>query len=796
MKQGGVPPRHKMTNSSGSTEQAFQKSYWVAGKENGRRLDSRILEERIQQAVAEGHRVLEVEAFGQHGIGGRLWRAGNEPVKVVVHGSPGQRLGSMGFPNTQIEALGPASDDVGWLNAGAEIVVHGNAGNGVANAMAQGKVFIAGSIGARGMTMTKHNPRFDPPELWVLGSAGDYFAEFMAGGIAVICGHDPQNAENVLGYRPCVGMVGGKIFFRGPHGGYSRTDAKSIPLSDDDWHWLAKNLQVFLERIGRSELFPRFADRAVWQLLKARTPNEKLASPRRAMGDFRKDVWDGELGRGGLIGDLTDLDRSPVPVITTGALRRFVPVWENRKYAAPCEAACPTGIPVHERWRLIREGRVDEAVDLALAYTPFPATICGYLCPNLCMQSCTRRSFNMAPVDVTQLGRASLKASLPELPPLSGRRVAVVGGGPAGLSVAWQLRRAGHEAVVYDRESTLGGKISSVIPKTRIPEGVAEAELDRIRKVLPHVYLQQDLTREDLEQLKADFDFVVIAAGAQKPRLLPVPGKERLIPASDFLRESKAGKAKVGTRVVVIGAGNVGCDVATEAHRLGAEEITLIDIQEPASFGRERKGAEAAGAHFLWPVFTKAVTSKGVELTSGETIPADTVIVAIGDAPDLEFLPETVETDRGFIVVDENGRTSDPKIFAVGDVVRLGLLTDAVGAGRRAALAIDDLLSGRRPTRESRKIIDVSRVKLEYFDPRNLRFEGLEQCAGECASCGSCRDCGICIAICPNAAISKKENGSGDFEMVVDDDRCIGCGFCAGACPCGIWDLVENEPLG
>ena len=98
-------------------------------------------------------------------------------------------------------------------------------------------------------------------------------------------------------------------------------------------------------------------------------------------------------------------------------LRRFVPIWENRKYAAPCEATCPTGIPVQERWQLVREGRIDEAVDLALAYTPFPASVCGYLCPNLCMQSCTRQSSAMAPVDVTQLGQASIKAALPVLPP-------------------------------------------------------------------------------------------------------------------------------------------------------------------------------------------------------------------------------------------------------------------------------------------------------------------------------------------------------------------------------------------
>ena len=154
----------------------------ISGKVDGQRIESRLLEEQIQEAVAQGHRYLTIKAYGQHGIGGRLWRAGDDPIHVRIEGPAGQRVGSMGFPNTRVDVMGPVSDDVGWLNAGATVVVHGNASNGVANAMAQGKVYIAGNIGARGMTMTKHNPRFDQPELWVLGSVGDYFGEFMAGG--------------------------------------------------------------------------------------------------------------------------------------------------------------------------------------------------------------------------------------------------------------------------------------------------------------------------------------------------------------------------------------------------------------------------------------------------------------------------------------------------------------------------------------------------------------------------------------------------------------------------------------
>jgi NADPH-dependent glutamate synthase beta subunit-like oxidoreductase/glutamate synthase domain-containing protein 3/NAD-dependent dihydropyrimidine dehydrogenase PreA subunit len=767
----------------------------IAGSQGGERVRSRILEEQIQRAVADGHRRIEIQAFGQHGIGGRLWGAGNEPVQIRVTGHSGQRLGSMGFPNTVIEVLGPVSDDVGWLNAGAEIIVHGNAGNGACNGMAQGRVFVAGNIGARGMTMTKHNPRFEPPQLWVLGSVGDYFGEFMAGGVAVVCGVDAQSPDNVLGYRPLVGMVGGKVFFRGPHAGFSQADARQAPIGDADWDWLQAGLKRFLKQIGRGELQRVLTERDGWQMLVARRPNEKAGKSVRAIAAFRREVWDAELGRGGLIGDLSRIDRSPVPAITTGALRRFVPVWENQTYAAPCESGCPTGIPVQRRWQLVREGRLDEAVDLALAYTPFPAAVCGYLCPNLCMQACTRQNSGMAPVDTTQIGQASIRAKLPELPPLSGKRIAVVGGGPAGLSVAWQLRLKGHEATVFEVAGRLGGKFTRVIPDSRIPREVIDTELERIKGVLPHVYLQQPLGPTDTAQLREDYDYLVLATGAQRPRMLPVPGIERAVSALDFLQAAKAGTARCGARAVVIGAGNVGCDAATEAHRLGAREITLIDVQQPASFGKERRAAEAIGASFRWPVATREITAGGVVLGDGEEIPADTVIVSIGDVPDLSVLPEGIAVERGFVKVDENHRTSDPRVFAIGDLVRPGLLTDAIGAGRRVAQLIADDLDGRTPAPFRRRPIEKRRVTAEYFDPRITVFSDVAQCGSQCLSCGACRDCGVCVSMCPQGAIRRRDLGGRSYEYTVDETLCIGCGFCAGACPCGVWDLVENQPL-
>ncbi len=801
--------RYQQSSSLSGENMSRVNTVRLKGKDKSGRVSSRVLEERIQEAVRGGAQRIEIEACGQHGLGGRIFLTGEEEVVMSITGSPGQRVGAMGSPGTTIDVHGPVSDDVGWLNAGAEIIVHGYATNGVCNAMAQGKVYIGGGIGSRGMTMTKHNPRFSSPELWVLGGAGDYFAEFMAGGLAVICGYDAQDPDNVLGYRPCVGMVGGRIFFRGPIQGYSQADARLVSISESDWDWLSGNLKTFLDKINRLELLEKLCIREQWQCIKARSPMERSRGRIRSMNDFRREVWDNELGQGGLIGDLTDLDRSPVPVIVSGDLRRYVPVWEHRRYMAPCQASCPSGIPVQDRWRLIREGKVDEAMDLALAFTPFPASICGYLCPNLCMQGCTRNMGNLAPVDITVLGREGMHSKAPVLPALTDTRVAVIGGGPAGISVAWQLRLLGHEAVIYDMEKVLGGKMSTAIPDERIPSRVLEAELERVRQVISHVHLSSELSAADFEQLKDEYEYVVLAMGAQKPRTIPIPGSERIIPALTFLKNAKLGTQKTGRKVVIIGAGNVGCDAATEAHRLGARDITLIDIQEPASFGRERREAEKAGARFRYPCFTKEVTEEGVVLDTGEVIPADTVIISIGDVPDPEFLPDSISTDRGFVLVNEMHQTTDPQVFAIGDIVKPGLLTDAIGAGRKAAKAINALVPARTPDGENPWLkgysieysetsdrIDYSRMTLEYYDPRAMEYDDLSGCASQCSSCGSCMDCGLCDAVCPTGAIMRNSLEGERFERVVRDDKCIGCGFCGKCCPCGVWELVENFPMG
>ncbi|MCP3943055.1 MAG: FAD-dependent oxidoreductase [Desulfobacteraceae bacterium] len=769
---------------------------YISGKKENKRIPSRVLEEIILKQIKSGNRKLEIDAFGQHGIGGRLWEATDKTI-IRILGHSGQRTGSMGNANTTIEVMGPASDDIGWLNAGAQIIVHGNASNGAMNGAAQGKVYIGGNIGARAMTMTKHNPRFKPPELWVLGTAGDYFGEFMAGGIAVICGQNSQAKNSILGHRPLVGMVGGTVFVRGEVNGFSQKDAKIIPMSDKNWKWLVTNLEKFLNKIKKPELMTTFSDRSAWKILTSKTPQEKAnGSEKASISWFKTQVWDKELGQGGLIGDLQEVEKGSIPLIARAKLRRYIPVWEQGKYISPCQAGCPTGIPVQDRWAMVRADNIDEAIGMGLSYTPFPATVCGYLCPGPCMASCTRNLASMPPIDVRLLGRAG-KDLPPPLPnnKKSKKKIAVIGAGPGGISAAWHLTLKGHTATLFETSNTIGGKISSAIPDSRIPGQTLDTELRRVKDLIADIRLEQEIDHTKFSKIKKDYDFTIIAAGAKKPISLPIKGIEMTIPANDFLETAKQNPPKIGKKIVIIGAGNVGCDVATEAHRLGARQITLIDVQKPAAFGQEKEDAQKCGAKFKWPVFTKQITSKGVLLQGGELLSADTIVISIGDIPDLGFIKDTLTMENGFITVDKNGCTSDPRIFALGDVVGPGLITDAIGGGKQTALYIDQIIAGKKPDQaKPLPVINQNRICLEYYDPRN-QADGLSDCGADCASCGNCRDCGICVAICPEAAIERKTLAESEFEYLVDPDRCIGCGFCKGACPCGIWDLVPNTPL-
>ncbi len=167
--------------------------------------------------------------------------------------------------------------------------------------------------------------------------------------------------------------------------------------------------------------------------------------------------------------------------------------------------------------------------------------------------------------------------------------------------------------------------------------------------------------------------------------MIPFPGHERLVKGLDFLKEINAGgRPAVGERVVVIGAGNAGMDVCLGAYAMGAKKVVAIDVQRPAAFKKEIDHVKALGGEVRWPVFTEKIDEKGVYTKDGELIEADTVIIAIGERPDLSYVPREWLTDKGMMDVDGCWQvTRAPGVFAIGDTIKPGLLTHAIGAGRR-----------------------------------------------------------------------------------------------------------------
>ncbi len=764
-----------------------------------RRIPSKDLEELIQKAVEDGARILHIEADGQHGIGGRIWPK-EEAIKVIVRGPVGQRCGSMGMPGTEIIVLNSASDDVGWLNCGAKITILGDVTNGAFNAAAQGILYVQGGGGARCDTLTKHNPRFDPPQSWYFRDVGDSFAEFKAGGISVVCGVEPRNPDNILGYRPCVGMIDGIIYFRGRVQAFSEKDVKLLDISEQDWEWLKTNMVSFLTSINRMSYYEELTRNPIeWKKFIPYTLKERQSKRRFVLSitDFRKDIWEKEVGNGGLFAEYIDHDRwSVIPYIATGEFRRQRPIWSNERYLPPCAYACPTQIPTHKRTRLIREGRLNEAIELMMQYSPLPQTVCGEICPNLCMDACTRGNHNR-PLNIDMLGKLNLNTPPPKTKASTGKRVAVIGGGPAGMSVAWQLMLKGHKVSIYEAHEDLGGKIGQCIPKHRLSHEVLKKEIGRFKDKEIEIHLNCRITKEGFQRLYRENNIVVIACGAHKPRMLTFPGYEHAISAYDFLRSINEGKIPdlKDRHVVVIGAGNVGMDVASEAYIYGAKEVIAIDIQKPAASGKELDLAKKKGTKIIWPKMVDRYDAheKKVHFKDGTSMDAHLLIVAIGDMPVLDFIPPSVHSENGWIVVNEFYETSDPKVYAIGDVTGLGLVTHAIGQGRLISQYIHSRLTSAPYSYERKDVIPYGRIKSQYYGIDLSCYSDPVSEATRCMSCGTCRDCHVCEVTCYFNAINRVEYEDGTYEYTVDDKRCIGCGFCANVCPCGVWEMVEND---
>ena len=242
-------------------------------------------------------------------------------------------------------------------------------------------------------------------------------------------------------------------------------------------------------------------------------------------------------------------------------------------------------------------------------------------------------------------------------------------------------------------------------------------------------------------------------------------------------------------------------DVVLGAYKVGAKQVTAIDIQKPAAFEKEIEAAKALGAKIMYPCFSEKVTEEGVYLTDGRLLKADSVIIAIGDRTDLSFMDEGYLNERKQPLLNEfNQSIKAANVFFAGDSIRQGLFCDGIGQGRGAALNINRFLEGK-PLR-----VEASTNKIQPHEVKDAYYKTLrksEICAMDtldekdrCLSCAGCRDCKMCLTSCPRGAIERVEftnpDGTTAFAYVSDDKKCIGCGICAGVCPCGIWTMKSQ----
>jgi NADPH-dependent glutamate synthase beta subunit-like oxidoreductase len=410
----------------------------------------------------------------------------------------------------------------------------------------------------------------------------------------------------------------------------------------------------------------------------------------------------------------------------TGSWRYLRPRYEDQ--APPCNEACPTGNDIEGFIRLIGDGKPAEAWQLLKEENPMPA-VTGRVCFHPCELACNRARFD-SPTSIQALERyAADHAAGAAAPKLlraeSGKKIAVVGAGPAGLAAAYHLRRLGYAVTVFDALPAAGGLLRIGIPAYRLPRDVLDAEVAAIAKLGVQFKLNTRVGKDlPFDELKK-FDAVFIATGVHMNRKMGAAGEDGpgVVPGLTLLAKTALGQPfDCGENVVVIGGGNSAVDAARVARRLGAT-VTIAyrrtRVEMPA-FEEEVKDAEEEGVKIDLLVAPTRVLREGDEIvgielqrmelgepdSSGRRRPVpvagsefvmacDQIVSAIGEAGDLTFLPPEVKQEWGKIVIDAFGLTSHPGVFAGGDIASPEQnVARALGDGKRAAIAIDRYLHG------------------------------------------------------------------------------------------------------
>ena len=538
----------------------------------------------------------------------------------------------------------------------------------------------------------------------------------------------------------------------------------------------------------------------------------------------------------------------------TGNWRAIRPVYRDK--LPPCNNACGTNEKIQGYLDLVKRGKYIDAYALIKEDMPFPS-VTGRVCYHPCEQACNRGQYDEA-ISIRaverflgDIGRALahdvVKAGTP-----NGKKIAVVGSGPAGHSAAYQLARLGYAVTILEKSPKAGGLNRGGIPDWVLPQDVLDREIQRLIELGITIKTNTEVGKDvSWDDLKKNYDAVVLAVGLTEPNSARAEGenKQGVLFGLPFLRDIGMGisKVKLGPRVVVIGGGNTAIDCAREALRQGAVDVTMITVeantQEMPAVPEDlhdmvEEGVELMHGRALTAVlgdgkvealqlhparFTGKINASPIHIdrdAPAEKFTCENVIIAVGQHPSLAWLPAEFRNERGTIKIDQFGRIGDTNFFAAGDVVQLGsgqplMVVNAVGDGKRVAFNLDKVL--RNVPLEPRTvpidvIVDLNRMNMTYFPHfprirqamlapmvrRTTQQEVIlayseEQATAEaarCFSCGTCNACDNCFLVCPEPCIARSTRSNGLYKILVD--YCKGCRVCIEECPTGCLEGVPE----
>lgn len=528
------------------------------------------------------------------------------------------------------------------------------------------------------------------------------------------------------------------------------------------------------------------------------------------------------------------------PVFSKETQRLYVvnesPAGQHR--TSPCEVHCLAGNPIQKLLNAVADNAPEKALYALRAVNPFPG-ISGRVCPHPCSGSCNRGQHDEA-LSIRSLERfaadhgAGKVKRLRPLPP-TGRKIAVIGSGPAGLSCAYFSALLGHEVCVFEASAVAGGVPRQSIPDFRLPKDIVDREVGMILDLGVVIHTNTEVGRDvALSDIMQRFDACVIAVGNRRERRLNIPGIEQSLPAVEFLRRSNLDRKRLdGRNVVILGGGGVAFDCAFTARRLGAAAVSLVCLEDREHLKVPREevaqaddegirlhtGYLAAGiategalprSVLADPVTAFSFDESGrlqVEKADAPQlhVDADMVICASGLLPDLDFLEKTPveKTPRGCLRA-HHGATSIPGLFAVGECASgPSLVSAVVRDGRRTAFAINAWLQGENPSLSVDAFIDEDgTLRVHYGVVTTPRHETLyEEIVNTVHHIPAPRHHSVQLTARETwLAFEELDKGLLPEDAVAEAKRCMHCGHCqkcgecVDSCPGLILEMGEASP--